>query len=226
MKTTKAMIEKIAREEIEGIMGLGESECEVNFMQCKEFKVRWERIPHKWIELQLPDYLIGMDSVSIRECLRSIVEQIETGQGRAKKDEFVAEMLSHRFIERNQPKYLKRDRSLTSDGREIIDRILERLRSEGKIGLDKDLVVVGRSRAGTKPVAISVLFKVIKLGADVMELDEDVIEYTILCAVRMMEEQREEYHKNGFARDRTTEELAKEIRGYEEQRELFLERFC
>lgn len=227
MKTTKEMIVKITKEEVAGCSNLKEDECDIEFVRFNDFKVRWGRVPNKWINFQLPDYLIGMDSVSIRECMRYLAKRILNGDASTKREEFIDEVLSERFIRKNQPKFLKRDRELTSEGRERIDTILEKLRNEGKIDADKDLIVVARGRESVKPIYISCLFKTIKMSRSVLDLDDDVLEYVILCSVRELCGQRIDYRLlDGEIRDKSIGELAIEIEGYEEQRYLFLERYC
>ncbi len=227
MKTTKDMITKIVKEEVVSFSDLEEQDCTVEFMRFNDFKLRWERSPSCWIHFQLPDYLIGMDSVSIRECIRYVVKKIFLDDASTKREEFIDEVLSDAFIKKNQPKFLKRDRDLTAEGRERIDNILEKLREEGKVDPDKDLIVVARGRESVKPIYISPLFKVVKLSRSVLEVDDDVLEYIILSAVRELYGQRIDYRLlGGEVRSKSIDELAKPIVGYEDARQLFLERYC
>ena len=215
MKCTKKDVEDIftnvAKE-------YGFEDVQVDVCQFKAFKLRYTT-DGKWVELNIPDYLIGMKSESVEDFARFISADLSK-----KKYEmrgfFSTEVMSKEFLKRNQMKFLKRDRSLTSEGRDRIDKALDVLKSKGLIEDDDDRVITFRATDSFNPVAFSSVFKTIGLANSMLDVDDDVLEYAIWSGIKSIEVGREAFERN----ERTTN-VYPVLEGYEDARSLIFERY-
>lgn len=215
MKCTKKDVEDIftnvAKE-------YGFEDVQVDVCQFKAFKLRYTT-DGKWVELNIPDYLIGMKSESVEDFARFISADLSK-----KKYEmrgfFSTEVMSKEFLKRNQMKFLKRDRSLTSEGRDRIDKALEVLKSKGLIEDDDDRVITFRATDSFNPVAFSSVFKTIGLANSMLDVDDDVLEYAIWSGIKSIEVGREALKRN----ERSTI-VYPVLEGYEDARSLIFERY-
>ena len=128
--------------------------------------------------------------------------------------------MSKEFLKRNQMKYLKRDRSLTSEGRDRIDKALEVLKSKGHIEDDDDRVITFRATDSFNPVMFSSVFKTIELANSMLDVDDDVLEYCIWAGIKSIEVGREALVRN----ERFTN-VYPVLEGYEDARSLIFERY-
>ena len=215
MKCTKKDVEEIftnvAKE-------YGFEDVQINVCQFKAFKMRYttDRI---WVILDIPDYLIGMKSESIEDFARYISATLQKKEY-LWKGFFAAEVLSKDFLRKNQAKFLKRDRSLTSEGRDRIDKALEVLKSKGHIEDDDDRVITFRETDSFNPVMFSSVFKTIALANSMLDVDDDVLEYAIWSGIKSIEVGREAFERN----ERTTN-VYPVLEGYEDARSLIFERY-
>lgn len=215
MKCTKKDVEDIftnvAKE-------YGFEDVQVDVCQFKAFKLRYTT-DGKWVELNIPDYLIGMKSESVEDFARFISADLSK-----KKYEmrgfFSTEVMSKEFLKRNQMKFLKRDRSLTSEGRDRIDKALEVLKSKGHIEDDDDRVITFRATDSFNPVMFSSVFKTIGLANSMLDVDDDVLEYAIWSGIKSIEVGREALKRN----ERSTI-VYPVLEGYEDARSLIFERY-
>ena len=215
MKCTKKDVEDIftnvAKE-------YGFEDVQVDVCQFKAFKLRYTT-DGKWVELNIPDYLIGMKSESVEDFARFISADLSK-----KKYEmrgfFSTEVMSKEFLKRNQMKFLKRDRSLTSEGRDRIDKALEVLKSKGHIEDDDDRVITFRATDSFNPVMFSSVFKTIGLANSMLDVDDDVLEYCIWAGIKSIEVGREALMRN----ERSTI-VYPVLEGYEDARSLIFERY-
>ena len=215
MKCTKKDIEEIftnvAKE-------YGFEDVQINVCQFKAFKMRYTT-DRKWVILDIPDYLIGMKSESIEDFARYISATLQKKEY-LWKGFFAAEVLSKDFLRKNQAKFLKRDRSLTSEGRDRIDKALEVLKSKGHIEDDDDRVITFRETDSFNPVMFSSVFKTIALANSMLDVDDDVLEYAIWSGIKSIEVGREAFERN----ERTTN-VYPVLEGYEDARSLIFERY-
>ena len=215
MKCTKKDVEEIftnvAKE-------YGFEDVQINVCQFKAFKMRYTT-DRKWVILDIPDYLIGMKSESIEDFARYISATLQKKEY-LWKGFFAAEVLSKDFLRKNQAKFLKRDRSLTSEGRDRIDKALEVLKSKGHIEDDDDRVITFRETDSFNPVMFSSVFKTIALANSMLDVDDDVLEYAIWSGIKSIEVGREAFERN----ERTTN-LYPVLEGYEDARSLIFERY-
>lgn len=215
MKCTKKDVEEIftnvAKE-------YGFEDVQVDVCQFKAFKLKYttDRI---WVVLDVPDYLIGMKSESVEDLARYISATLQKKEYEM-KGFFSAEVMSKEFLRRNQTKFLKRDRSLTSEGRDRIDKALEVLKSKGHIEDDDDRVITFRATDSFNPVMFSSVFKTIGLANSMLDVDDDVLEYAIWSGIKSIEVGREAFERN----ERTTN-VYPVLEGYEEARSLIFERY-
>ena len=215
MKCTKKDVEEIftnvAKE-------YGFEDVQINVCQFKAFKLRYttDRI---WVILDVSDYLIGMKSESIEDFARYISATLQKKEYLG-KGFFAAEVLSKDFLRKNQAKFLKRDRSLTSEGRDRIDKALEVLKSTGHIEADDDRVITFRETDSFNPVMFSSVFKTIALANSMLDVDDDVLEYAIWSGIKSIEVGREAFERN----ERTTN-VYPVLEGYEDARSLIFERY-
>lgn len=215
MKCTKKDVEEIftnvAKE-------YGFEDMQINVCQFKAFKMRYTT-DRKWVILDIPDYLIGMKSESIEDFARYISATLQKKEY-LWKGFFAAEVLSKDFLRKNQAKFLKRDRSLTSEGRDRIDKALEVLKSKGHIEDDDDRVITFRETDSFNPVMFSSVFKTIALANSMLDVDDDVLEYAIWSGIKSIEVGREAFERN----ERTTN-VYPVLEGYEDARSLIFERY-
>lgn len=215
MKCTKKDVEEIftnvAKE-------YGFEDVQINVCQFKAFKMRYTT-DRKWVILDIPDYLIGMKSESIEDFARYISATLQKKEY-LWKGFFAAEVLSKDFLRKNQAKFLKRDRSLTSEGRDRIDKALEVLKSKGHIEDDDDRVITFRETDSFNPVMFSSVFKTIALANSMLDVDDDVLEYAIWSGIKSIEVGREAFERN----ERTTN-VYPVLEGYEDARSLIFERY-
>lgn len=215
MKCTKKDVEEIftnvAKE-------YGFEDVQVDVCQFKAFKLKYttNRI---WVILDVPDYLIGMKSESVEDFARFISATLSKKEYEM-KGFFANEVLSKDFLKRNQMKFLKRDRSLTSEGRDRIDKALEVLKSKGHIEDDDDRVITFRATDSFNPVMFSSVFKTIGLANSMLDVDDDVLEYAIWSGIKSIEVGRE-----AFERNERTPNVYPVLEGYEEARSLIFERY-
>ena len=215
MKCTKKDIEDIftgvAKE-------YGFEDVQANVCQFKAFKMRYTT-DRKWVILGVSDYLIGMKSESIEDLARYISATIQKKEYEM-KGFFSTEVMSKEFLRKNQTKCLKRDKSLTSEGRDRRDKALEVLKSKGHIEDDDDRVITFRATDSFNPVMFSSVFKTIGLANSMLDVDDDVLEYAIWSGIKSIEVGREAFERN----ERTTN-VYPVLEGYEEARSLIFERY-
>ena len=215
MKCTKKDVEEIftnvAKE-------YGFEDVQINVCQFKAFKLRYttDRI---WVILDVSDYLIGMKSESVEDLARYILATLQKKEY-LWKGFFAAEVLSKDFLRKNQAKFLKRDRSLTSEGRDRIDKALEVLKSKGHIEDDDDRVITFRETDSFNPVMFSSVFKTIALANSMLDVDDDVLEYAIWSGIKSIEVGRE-----AFERNERSPNVYPVLEGYEDARSLIFERY-
>ena len=190
----------------------------VDMCQFKAFKLKYAT-DGKWVELYIPDYLIGMKSVSVEDFARFISADLSKKEYEM-KGFFANEVMSKEFLRKNQMKFLKRDKSLTSEGRDRIDKALEVLKSKGHIEDDDDRVITFRATDSFNPVMFSSVFKTIGLANSMLDVDDDVLEYAIWSGIKSIEVGREAFERN----ERTTN-VYPVLEGYEEARSLIFERY-
>ena len=215
MKCTKKDVEEIftnvAKE-------YGFEDVRVDMCQFKSFKLRYV-MNGKWVELYIPDYLVGMKSVSVEDFARFISADLSKKEYEM-KGFFADEVMSKEFLRKNQAKFLKRDKSLTSEGRDRIDKALEVLKSKGHIEDDDDRVITFRATDSFNPVAFSSVFKTIGLANSMLDVDDDVLEYAIWSGIKSIEVGREALMRN----ERSTN-VYPVLEGYEDARSLIFERY-
>ena len=215
MKCTKKDVEEIftsvAKE-------YGFEDVHINVCQFKAFKLKYTT-DRKWVILDVSDYLIGMKSESIEDLARYISATIQKKEYEM-KGFFANEVMSKEFLKKNQMKFLKRDKSLTSEGRDRIDKALEVLKSKGHIEDDDDRVITFRATDSFNPVMFSSVFKTIGLANSMLDVDDDVLEYAIWSGIKSIEVGREAFERN----ERTTN-VYPVLEGYEDARSLIFERY-
>lgn len=215
MKCTKKDVEEIftnvAKE-------CGFEDVQVDVCQFKSFKLKYttNRI---WVILDVPDYLIGMKSESVEDLARYISATLQKKKYEM-KGFFSTEVMSKEFLKRNQMKFLKRDRSLTSEGRDRIDKALEVLKSKGHIEDDDDRVITFKATDSFNPMTFSSVFKTIGLANSMLDVDDDVLEYCIWAGIKSIEVGREALMRN----ERSTI-VYPVLEGYEDARSLIFERY-
>ena len=215
MKCTKKDVEEIftnvAKE-------YGFEDVQANVCQFKAFKLKYAT-DGKWVELYIPDYLVGMKSESVEDFARFISADLSKKKYEM-KGFFADEVMSKEFLRKNQTKFLKRDRSLTSEGRDRIDKALEVLKSKGHIEDDDDRVITFKATDSFNPVMFSSVFKTIGLANSMLDVDDDVLEYAIWSGIKSIEVGRE-----AFERNERTPNVYPVLEGYEEARSLIFERY-
>ena len=216
MKCTKKDVEEIftnvAKE-------YGFEDVQADVCQFKAFKLRYKGRIGGLMTFDIPDYLVGMKSESVEDLARYISATIQKKEYEM-KGFFLTEVMSKEFLKKNQMKFLKRDRSLTSEGRDRIDKALEVLKSKGHIEDDDDRVITFRATDSFNPVAFSSVFKTIGLANSMLDVDDDVLGYAIWSGIKSIEVGREALMRN----ERTTN-VYPVLEGYEEARSLIFERY-
>lgn len=215
MKCTKKDVENIftnvAKE-------YGFEDVQVDVCQFKAFKLKYTT-NRMWVILDVPDYLIGMKSESVEDFARFISADLSKKKYEM-KGFFADEVMSKEFLRKNQMKFLKRDKSLTSEGRDRIDKALEVLKSKGHIEDDDDRVITFRATDSFNPVMFSSVFKTIGLANSMLDVDDDVLEYAIWSGIKSIEVGREALMRN----ERSTI-VYPVLEGYEDARSLIFERY-
>lgn len=215
MKCTKKDVEEIftnvAKE-------YGFEDVQADVCQFKAFKLKYTT-DRKWVVLDVSDYLIGMKSESVEDLARYISATLQKKEYEM-KGFFSTEVMSKEFLKRNQTKFLKRDRSLTSEGRDRIDKALEVLKSKGHIEDDDDRVITFKATDSFNPVMFSSVFKTIALANSMLDVDDDVLEYAIWSGIKSIEVGRE-----ALMRNEHSTVVYPVLEGYEEARSLIFERY-
>ena len=215
MKCTKKDVEDIftnvAKE-------YGFEDVHINVCPFKAFKLKYTT-DRKWVILGVSDYLIGMKSESVEDVARYISATIQKKEYEM-KGFFSTEVMSKEFLKKNQMKFLKRDRSLTSEGRDRIDKALEVLKSKGHIEDDDDRVITFRATDSFNPVMFSSVFKTIGLANSMLDVDDDVLEYAIWSGIKSIEVGRE-----AVMRNECSPNVYPVLEGYEDARSLIFERY-
>ena len=215
MKCTKKDVEDIftnvAKE-------YGFEDVHINVCPFKAFKLKYTT-DRKWVILGVSDYLIGMKSESVEDVARYMSATIQKKEYEM-KGFFSTEVMSKEFLKKNQMKFLKRDRSLTSEGRDRIDKALEVLKSKGHIEDDDDRVITFRATDSFNPVMFSSVFKTIELANSVLDVDDDVLEYAIWSGIKSIEVGRE-----AVMRNECSPNVYPVLEGYEDARSLIFERY-
>lgn len=215
MKCTKKDVEEIftnvAKE-------YGFEDVQADVCQFKAFKLKYTT-DRKWVVLDVSDYLIGMKSESVEDLARYISATLQKKEYEM-KGFFSTEVMSKEFLKRNQTKFLKRDKSLTSEGRDRIDKALEVLKSKGHIEDDDDRVITFKATDSFNPVMFSSVFKTIALANSMLDVDDDVLEYAIWSGIKSIEVGRE-----ALMRNECSPNVFPVLEGYEDARSLIFERY-
>ena len=216
MKCTKKDVEDIftnvAKE-------YGFEDVRVDMCQFKAFKLRYEGCRGGLMTFDIPDYLVGMKSESVEDFARFISADLSKKKYEM-KGFFANEVMSKEFLRKNQMKFLKRDKSLTSEGRDRIDKALDVLKSKGLIEDDDDRVITFKATDSFNPVMFSSVFKTIELANSMLDVDDDVLEYAIWSGIKSIEVGREALMRN----ERSTI-VYPVLEGYEDARSLIFERY-
>lgn len=108
---------------------MGYKKTQTNISNFKDPKIRWTRSPNKsFIEFYVTDYLIGMSDKAVKDVAIKNLKAID-GDRSYRSYTFNEELLSDRFIKRNQKKFLNRC-VYTDEYDQRIQRILDEMREE------------------------------------------------------------------------------------------------
>lgn len=108
---------------------MGYKKTQTNISNFKDPKIRWTRNPNRsFIVFYVTDYLIGMSDKAVKDVAVKNLKAID-GDMSYRSYTFNEELLSDRFIKRNQKKFLNRCK-YTDEYDQRIQRILDEMREE------------------------------------------------------------------------------------------------
>lgn len=161
----------------------GYDEVEAGFSPYRDFKIRWTR-SYKWIEFEVSDYLSDAPEDVIEALMDTVFCKIR-GDACAPYPESVVEYITTSgFVERHQPTFLRRFRTLDMTQVGWIKESVARLRDMGlevpeDIAFGVDRAVRDRVQAGKA----SVLMRVAAMNHRVESLPEAARDYAVWAQV-------------------------------------------
>ena len=161
----------------------GYDEVEAGFSPYRDFKIRWTR-SYKWIEFEVSDYLSDAPEDVIEALMDTVFCKIR-GDACAPYPESVVEYITTPgFVERHQPTFLRRFRTLDTIAIGWVRESVARLRDMGlevptDIAFGVDRAVRDRVQAGKA----SVLMRVVAMNHRVESLPEAARDYAVWAQV-------------------------------------------
>lgn len=163
--------------------GYGYDEVIAEFSPYRDFKLRWTR-SYKWIEFGVSDYLADAPEDVIEALMDTVFRKIRGDACAPYPEPVVRYITAPGFVERHQPTFLRRFRTLDMTAIGWVQESVERIRAMGlevpeDIAFGVDRAVRDRAQAGKA----SVLMKVAAMNHRVESLPEAARDYAVWAQV-------------------------------------------
>lgn len=184
MKCTKKMICEIFDETAKE---MGYEKTQTNINRFKKPKIKWIRNVNKsFIEFNVTDYLIGMSDKAVKDAAVKNLKMID-GDMSYKSNTFNEELLSDRFVKRNQKKSLNRCKCIDEYDQRI-QRILDEMSKDMYIPETLVVVVVKDG----EPLDVMTTMNVIMIAERTMlTCTDEFLKFIIRTGMYMIEQRRD-----------------------------------
>ena len=189
MKCTRKMICEIFNETAKE---MGYKKTQTNINRFKKPKIKWIRNVNKsFIEFNVTDYLIGMSDKAVKDAAVKNLKMID-GDMSYRSNTFNEELLSDKFIKRNQKKSIKRCKCIDGYDQRI-QRILDEMSKD--IYIPETLAVVV-TRDG-EPLDVMTMMNVIMIAERTMlTCTDDFLKFIIRTGLYRIEQGRDVIRSN------------------------------
>lgn len=163
--------------------GYGYDEVIAEFSPYRDFKLRWTR-SYKWIEFGVSDYLADAPEDVIEALMDTVYRKIRGDECAPYPEPVVKYITAPGFVERHQPTFIHRFRTLDMTQVGWIKESVARLRDMGlevpvDIAFGVDRAVRDRAQAGKA----SVLMRVVAMNHRTEQLPEEVRDFAVWAQV-------------------------------------------
>ena len=158
----------------------GYEDVKAEFTPFKDFKVKWMR-SYKWINFDVSDYLKDAPAEVLEGVADTLFRKIKN-EDATYPDVVYDYLTSAEFIEKNQRRFIQRNRGTTEDDG-ALKGAHDRLVASGIIENDPDIVFMWGTTASHKVGHSSVLMKVVILNDRLKGADMDVLDYAVYSQV-------------------------------------------
>ena len=189
MRCTEKMICEIFDETAKE---MGYKKTQTNISYFKDLKIKWTRASNKsFIEFYVTDYLIGMSDKAVRDVAVKNLNMIG-GDGSYKSNTFNEELLSDKFVKRNQKKFLNRCKCIDEYDQRI-QRILDEMSKDMHIP-ETLVVVVVKDR---RPLDTMTTMDVIMIAERIMPTcTDEFLKFIIRTGLYRIEQGKDKIRSN------------------------------
>ena len=189
MRCTKKMICDIFNEVAKEA---GYKETQTNISYFKKLKIKWTRgIDKSFIEFNVTDYLIGMSDKAVRDMAVKNLKMID-GDMSYRSNTFNEELLSDRFMKRNQKKFLNRCKCIDEYDQRI-QRILDEMSKDMYIPETLTVIV---TRDGEPLDAMTTMNVIMIAERTILTCTDDFLKFIIRTGMYMIEQRRDVIRSN------------------------------
>lgn len=171
---------------------MGYKKTQTNISNFKDPKIRWTRSANKsFIEFYVTDYLIGMSDKAVRDMAVKNLKAID-GDMSYRSNIFNEELLSDRFVKRNQKKFLNRCKCIDEYDQRI-QRILDKISKDMYIPETLAVIVI-RDR---RPLNVMATMNVIMIAERIMPTcTDEFLKFIIRTGLYRIEQGRDKIRSN------------------------------
>ena len=169
----------------------GYRDVKISWRSDREFGFNWKQNrPEGWIELSIPDYLMGADKKTAEDFTNAMLLHIRTGGDVIPYFGIKDYLQSEDFLRDYQPLYFKRWRYLTLEGKDRIKAAVDRLKEEGDLVIPEDTFISFKSTHGNPAVIVSGIFHAVILDPVLFMADDREFEFALRYAFTRMNDGR------------------------------------
>lgn len=171
---------------------MGYKKTQTNISYFKKPKTKWIRNANKsFIEFNVTDYLIGMSDKAVKDAAVKNLKMID-GDISYRSNTFNEELLSDKFIKRNQKKSIKRCKCIDGYDQRI-QRILDEMSKD--MYIPETLVVVVTK--GGEPLDVMTMMNVIMIAErTILKCTDEFLKFIIRTGMYMIEQRRDAIGSN------------------------------
>ena len=171
---------------------MGYKKTQTNISYFKKPKIKWIRNANKsFIEFNVTDYLIGMSDKAVKDAAVKNLKMID-GDMNYRSNTFNEELLSDKFIKRNQKKSIKRCKCIDGYDQRI-QRILDEMSKDMYIPETLAVVVT----KGGEPLDVMTMMNVIMIAERTMlTCTDEFLKFIIRTGMYMIEQRRDAIGSN------------------------------
>ena len=171
---------------------MGYKKTQTNISYFKDPKIRWTRSSNRsFIEFYVTDYLIGMSDKAVKDIAVKNLKAIDRDRS-YRSYTFDEELLSDRFVKKNQKKFLNRCK-YTDEYDQRIQRILDEMRED--MYIPETLAVIAiRDR---EPLNVMAIMNVIMIAKRIIPTcTDEFLEFIIRTGLYRIEQRRDMIRSN------------------------------